>query len=226
MVRKVERMVEKGIKPLGMRDWFVCAAVSVCVALCLSSASVAYASSKGTLTTYTCGADSTTKSSFVNMSGQSFIRAAAGPLVPLSNSAGGDWEGLNNTSFQSLSFDVKGSPWTAESGDLGFYVILHGADGVSGPQNETVEFFGCHDFSSALDLGNGFTRYTIKQGARSFANHVPTPATVNRIVFNQYPVSASTHSVVFGNILLNGVIKPVESMTPTYCPPITGDGAN
>ena len=34
------------------------------------------------------------------------------------------------------------------------YVILHGGDGVSSLQNETVEFFGCENFSSALDLGN------------------------------------------------------------------------
>jgi len=225
MVRTVERMIDNGIKPFRMRDWLMFTVFAVW-AVSLSIDSVAYASSKGTLTTYTCGSDSTTKSSFVHMSGQSVIRAAAGPLVPLSNSAGGDWEGLNNTPFQSLSFDVKGSLTTTETGDCGFYVILHGTNGVSNLENETIGFFGCNDFSSALDLGNGFTRYTIKQGAQSFANHVPPPATVNRIVFNQYPTSASAHSIVFGNVLLNNTIKPVQNMTPTYCPPITGDGAN
>ncbi len=223
MARIVERVFEKGIKPIRVRDWFICAAIAV---LGLSIDSAAYATSKGTLTTYICGTDSTTKSSFVNMSGQSFIRAAAGRLVPRSNSAGGDWEGLSNTSFQSLSFDVKGSPCSSENGDFNFFVILHGTNGTSDLQKETVEFFGCHEFSSAVDLGNGYTRYTIKQGARSFANQVPTPATVNRIVFNQYPVSDFNHSVVFGNILLNAVIQPVVKTTPSYCPPITGDGVN
>lgn len=225
MARVDEQMVEQSVQPLCMQSWFI----SITLAACLTGLSTnapACASGKGTLSTYTCGADSTTKSSFVNLSGQSFIRAAAGKLSSPSSSAGGDWEGLSNTPFQSLSFDVQGAPSATENGDFKFFVVLHGTGGGSDLKSETVEFFGGHEFSSALDLGNGFTRYTIKQGARSFANQLPTPTSVNRIVFNQYPVSDSNHAIVFGNILLNGAIKPVEKMMPSYCPAITGDAVN
>jgi hypothetical protein len=210
-----------------MRNWFVSTTTAVCAVSFLAASSAARASNnEGTLSTYTYGTPPTA-ASFTNISGQLFINTVVASSIPSANAAGADWEGLNNTPFQSLSFDVQQAPGSALNGDPSFYVIFAGTNANGGnPQDEIYEYFGCHEFSSAVDLGNGFTRYTINQGALSFANALPTPAKVNQIIFHQYQVPpTSSHSVVFGNITLNGTIKPVMNMTPTSCPPVTGDGA-
>jgi hypothetical protein len=195
-----------------MRSFFVSKSVAACMLACLALGTTANATtSKGSLRTYTYGSAPTT-ASYTNVSGQLFINAVVGSATS-GNAAGAEWDGLNNTPFQSLSFDVQGADQNSN-----LYVILEGAD-------SNYQFYGRQEFSSATDLGNGFTRYTINQGALSYGNRLPAPATVNGIIFHQYLVAPSSgQSAVFGNVTLNGKIQPAKSMTPTTCPPVTGDG--
>ncbi len=185
----------------------------------------AFAADKGSLTTYTCSSDPVEHSSFLNASGHLNVSSN----VPSGNSchagAGADWNGLNNTPFKSLNFDVQESSVKAGTGDSNFCIILDGTTASAGEaDDDTVVFFSLKDASSAIDLGNGWTRYGITHGAISSANQSLTPDTVNRIVFHQYPSgTSSTSSIVFDNILLNGDIHPVLKTTATVCPPITGD---
>jgi hypothetical protein len=134
--------------------------------------------------------------------------------------AGCDWNGLNSTPFKILTFDVQGAPPHASAGSNVFVIL----DGTNESGDDGVSFFSLNDASSAVDLKNGLTRYSIASGATSSANQSTTPDKINRIIFQQYPsASSSTASVELGNILLNGNIHPVPNMTPTACPPITGD---
>jgi hypothetical protein len=181
---------------------------------------------KGTLSVYTCGKDPTSTVSFSNISGQLYITGTVEPLVPGCDAIGGDWEGLNNTAFQSFSFDVQATPPCSNNDAFGIYVILEGTDANGKTVNPGFEFFGCKQLSSGVDLGNGFTRYTINQGATSNSGPpgVVTPAKITGIIVNQtVPFPTAARSVVFGNFTLNGNIKSVKSTTPIPCPPNTFD---
>jgi len=200
-------------------------ALAIAICLPLGATNAVFAAEKGLLTTYTCCSDPTESSSFLNISGQLYVNVS----VPVDGSchagAGCDWNGLNNVPFQSLTFDVQGSSSKAAIANSNFRVILDGTSGSAAqPGDGDVTFLSFHDVSSAVDLGNGWTRYSINGGAVSSANQSRTPGNVNRIIFHQYPsLTHSTSSIVFGNIVLNGDIYPVLSTTPTACPPITGD---
>lgn len=195
--------------------------------LLLASTNAAYAADKGSLTTYTCCSDPTEFSSFVNISGQSYIHSSVPVAASCHAGCGCDWNGLNSVPFQNLTFDVQGSFSKTGNGKSNFYVILDGTNGGAGqPGDADMTFLGFNDVSSSVDLGNGWTRYGIIGGAVSSSNQSRTPGNVNRIIFHQYPsLTGSASSIVFGNIVLNGDIHPVLSTTPTACPPITGDDA-
>lgn len=193
---------------------FACA-VSICIIL--GTTCGASAASVGSLTTYTC-CPQPTSSTFVNASGQLCIRVSVPSSESCHGGAGCDWDGLSNAPFQNLTFDVQAS--SSVAGGSSFYVILEG----SNESGTALAFFSLNDISTTVDLGNGWTRYTIGNGAVSPANQSQAPSNIDRILFQEYPsLSGTTASIVFGNFVLNGNTYPVHFMTPTACPPLTGD---
>jgi len=176
--------------------------------------------SLGTIRLYTCGPDPSNTASYANVSNGLYISTHVGNFCETNgcNAAGGDWEGLNNVEFQSVSVDYQNPPTCV---DQEFTIVLEGTDRTGKPINAGSEFFNCPNFSSAVDLHNGFTRYTINQGATS-AETLTTPAKLTGIILLQYtPFPYTNETNVFGNVTLNGTSHPAKNTTPIACPPNT-----
>jgi hypothetical protein len=184
----------------------------------------------GKIQIFTCGPDPFNAVSYTNIGRGLYITTHLGYCDVECDGAGGDWEGLKDIPFQSLSFDYQNPQPACNPNDFEFNVILEGPNAAT--NEDDIYYFGCgpggpgqRGFSLVSDLGNGFSRYTLVQGALTDNGGATTPATVSGIIlmqFSPFP-KAFPNTNVFGNVLLNGKLRPAKSTVPLVCPQNTGD---